>query len=505
MRGFIAVCAALTMVVTLGPASAVSGAGGDPALTAALDQVFADARLAGAATSVDVRDATTGAALYERAVNDRLIPGSNQKVLTSIAALEVLGPDHRFRTDVLTRGGNLYLRGGGDPTVLAADLDALAAAVARSGVRVVGGDLVADDSWFDDVPLGSDWAWDDEPYSYAAPVSALSLAPDTDYDAGAVIVESRPGRRAGAPAVVTMVPPNHYVRVVNRAVTGAAGSAATLTAVRRHGTNTVVVTGSVPAGTAEPGQDYLSVEDPAVYAASVFRDALARHGVRVRGRTVTGVTPGGARTVATDRSMTLRQMLVPFLKLSNNMHAEVLVKTMGRLRSGQGSWPAGLAVADGAVAALGVRTDVIRSAEGSGLSRRDWLTTRQLSTALLAARSRPWFPDWYAALPIAGQPDRLVGGTLRSRMTGTPAAGNVHAKTGTLTGVNALSGYVTDAGGRRLVFSMIVNTALVSATPVLDAAAVTLAGAGGAAPVAARARSAAEPGGDLECSWVKAC
>jgi D-alanyl-D-alanine carboxypeptidase/D-alanyl-D-alanine-endopeptidase (penicillin-binding protein 4) len=504
MRGLIALFAALTMVVALGPAAAVSGAAGDPALTAALDQVFADGRLAGAATSVEVRDAATGEALYERAVNDRLIPGSNQKVLTSIAALEVLGPEHRFRTDVLTRGDDLYLRGTGDPTVLASDLDTLAAGVARSGIRVVRGDLVADDTWFDDVRLGTDWAWDDEPYSYAAPISALSLAPDTDYDAGAVIVESRPGRRAGTPAKVSLVPPNHYVRVVDRAVTGAAGSADTRTAVRAHGTNTVLVTGSVPADATEAGQDYLSVEDPTMYAASVFRDALTRHGVQVRGRTTAGATPAGARTVATDRSMTLREMLVPFLKLSNNMHAEVLVKTMGRVTSGEGSWPAGMRAVDGAVSALGVRTDVIRSVEGSGLSRRDWLSTRQLSNALLAARSRPWFAAWYAALPIAGQPDRLVGGTLRSRMTGTPAAGNVHAKTGTLTGVNALSGYVTDATGRHLVFSMIVNTSLVSATPVLDAAAVTLAGAGGPAPAVARSR-VAEPAGDVECSWVKIC
>ena len=497
----------LATVAALGPASGGYGAAGDPALVAALDQIVADSRLAGATTVLEVRDAATGASVYERNVNQRVIPASNQKILTSIAALEVLGLDHRFRTDVLTAGGNLYLRGTGDPTVLASDLDALAAAVAEAGVRTVRGNLIADDSYFDDVRLGTDWVWDDEPYSYAAPISALSLAPDTDYDAGAVIVSTGPGAASGRPAAVTLTPPNHYVRVVNRATTGAAGSANTVSAVREHGTNTIVVTGSVPLG-ATAGQDWLSVEQPTKYAASVFRDALARHGVRVRGRIVTGATPPGATTVATDDSMPLREMLVPFLKLSNNIHAEVLVKAMGRKASGEGTWPAGLRAADTALTALGVRTDVIRSVEGSGLSRRDWLSTRQITTALLAARGRPWFETWYAALPIAGQPDRLVGGTLRSRMVGTPAAGNVHAKTGSLTGVSSLSGYVTDAAGRPLVFSMMVNHNLTGVTPILDSVAVTLAGSGAGSPAAVLRRAPAPApavDGEMECAWVKAC
>ncbi|MEV6493703.1 D-alanyl-D-alanine carboxypeptidase/D-alanyl-D-alanine-endopeptidase, partial [Actinoplanes sp. NPDC051633] len=229
-------------MAALGPATGVRGAAGDPALTAALDQILADSRLAGASAGLEVRDAVTGEALYERNVNQRLIPASNQKIRTSIAALEVLGPDHRFHTDVLTSGTNLYLRGGGDPTVLASDLDALAADVAATGLKVVTGDLVADDTWFDSVRLGTDWVWDDEPYSYASPISALTVAPNTDYDAGAVIVATGPGAAAGSPAAVTLTPPNHYVKVINKATTGAAGSANTATATRPHGTNTVVVT-----------------------------------------------------------------------------------------------------------------------------------------------------------------------------------------------------------------------------------------------------------------------
>jgi D-alanyl-D-alanine carboxypeptidase/D-alanyl-D-alanine-endopeptidase (penicillin-binding protein 4) len=215
-----------------------------------------------------------------------------------------------------------------------------------------------------------------------------------------------------------------------------------------------------------------------------------------------GATPANARVLAERASMTLGELLVPFLKLSNNMHAEVLLKAMGRAASGQGTWAAGLAAASAALSALGVDMTVQRQVDGSGLSRQDLLTNRQLTTLLLAARAEPWFPVWYEALPIAGAADRMVGGTLRSRMVGTPAAGNVHAKTGTLTGVSALSGYVTDATGRRLVFSMINNNSLSGVAALTDAVAVALASYGGPA---ARTTSPEILDLEVECSWVKLC
>jgi len=498
------------------PASVAAPAALD--LPATLDQLLTDPRLAGSHLGLHVRDAVTGAELYARDTGDRLIPASNEKLLTSAAAAEVLGLAHRFHTRALAAGerhgpvlrGDLYLKGTGDPTMLAADYDALAASVAASGVRVVVGGLVADDTWFDQVRLGSDWAWDDEPFYYAAQVSALTLAPDTDYDAGSVIVEARPGPAAGAPATLALVPANSYVRLVNRATTGAAGTAETISVVREHGTNTIVVSGSVPLGGAAT-RDWATVWEPTGYAASVFRDALARHGVLVMGRTTYGATPATAQVVADHASMTLGELFVPFLKLSNNGHAEVLVKSMGRARSNAGTWSAGLAAMSAVLPGLGVNTAVIRTVDGSGLSRRDWLTTQQISNLLVAAQSRPWFPAWYEALPIAGQPDRLVGGTLRARMVGTPAAGNMHAKTGSLTGVNALSGYVTDADGRRLVFSIVANNTLSSAASLLDAIGVALASysAGGGAAIAARTVETAPAlnanGEEVECSWVKAC
>ncbi len=484
-------------------------------LDATLDAILADARLAGAQASVVVKDAATGETVYHRNGDRRLIPASNTKLLTSAAALDLLGPEHRFRTGVHAGGprrggvltGNLYLRGGGDPTMLAADYDALAARLAAAGVRLVTGNLVADDTRYDDSRLGPDWTWDDEPYYYAAQVSALTVAPDTDYDAGTVVVSAAPAATAGAKPLLSTTPATGYLRFDNRATTVAEGDT-TLSFERAHGGNTVVVTGQIAVGDA-PASDWVTVWEPTGYAADVFRSALRKHGVRVLGRTVLGEpTPAGATEVARHDSMTLAELMVPFLKLSNNGHAEVLTKEIGRVLAGSGTWSAGIAAINGYVTGAGMDPATFRQRDGSGLSRRNLVPATEFVDLLTAVRSEPWFPAWYAALPIAGEAERFVGGTLRSRMRGTPAAGNVHAKTGSLTGVSGLSGYVTDADGRVLAFSILLNNYLASSVKGLeDQIAVALASytATDAATARVAPRTPPEPPGpeDRECSWVK--
>ncbi|MEH0933699.1 D-alanyl-D-alanine carboxypeptidase/D-alanyl-D-alanine endopeptidase [Micromonospora psammae] len=498
------------------PATAESPTPAATRLHATIDAILADARLAGAQAGVVVVDTGTGETLYDRNGDRRLVPASNTKLLTSTAALELLGPGHRFTTDVSTDGtrraglvsGNLYLRGGGDPTMLAADYDALAARVAADGVRVVTGNLVADDTRYDRTRLGPDWTWDDESYYYAAQVSALTVAPDTDYDAGTVIVRAAPAATAGLPPVVTMTPPNGYVRIDNRAETVAEGET-TISFEREHGTNTVVVTGRIAVDDT-PTSDWMTVWEPTGYAADIFRTALRRHGVRVLGRTVLGrATPESAASVARHDSMPLAELMVPFLKLSNNGHAEVLTKEIGRVISGSGTWPAGLTAISEYVADTGMDTGTLRQRDGSGLSRRNLIPPAEFVGLLAAVRAEPWFDTWYAALPIAGNSDRFVGGTLRSRMRGTPAANNVRAKTGSLTGVSGLSGYVTDADGRVLAFSVVLNNYLASSVKGLeDQIAIALASytekdvstARVAPPVAPESPRTPE---GRECSWVK--
>ncbi|WP_282202985.1 D-alanyl-D-alanine carboxypeptidase/D-alanyl-D-alanine endopeptidase [Kitasatospora fiedleri] len=208
-----ALAAALLAVAAPGGSAPPASAAASSALTADLDRLLADPRLAGATAAVKVVDTETGEVLYAHDSQHLVLPASTMKLVTSAAALDALGTGYRFGTDVLATGrsdagvlrGDLVLRGGGDPSLLSQDLDALARQVADSGVRLVTGSLGYDASRYDDVPLGSGWAWDDEPYYYSPQISALTLAGDTDYDMGTLQVTLTPGE-PGKPAAVRVVP-----------------------------------------------------------------------------------------------------------------------------------------------------------------------------------------------------------------------------------------------------------------------------------------------------------
>jgi serine-type D-Ala-D-Ala carboxypeptidase/endopeptidase (penicillin-binding protein 4) len=489
----------VTGVATPAQAAVPARASGD--LKTDIDQILADSRLNGATVGVTVRNARTGAVLYSHDADQRVVPASNNKISTSAAAFGILGPQYRFRTTVFTKGGDLYLKGTGDPTTGAAAYDQLAAAVAAKGIKTVKGDLVADDSWFEGPRLGPDWDPSDFPYYYAAEISALTVAGTDVFDVGTVDVVVTPGT-AGQPPSVSLSPQTDRVTIDNRATTGTPGSASTISVDRTVGTDTIVVSGSIPAdGTFD---DLATVPDPALYAGDVFRRALAAHGVTVTGAITHGTTPAGARVVTRRRSIPLSQIATPYLKLSNNMIAETLVKEIGQEVTGHGSWAAGLPLVANYLKSLGVDTSQVKQTDGSGLGHSNYTTATQISNVLRAVQRKSWYPVFYNALPIAGQPDQLVGGTLRKRMIGTPAAGNVHAKTGTLTGVSALSGYVTDPSGQKLIFSIVFNGYKGGApTDLQDKIAIRLAAGSDTAAV----RSTVKPRHALrlECSWARSC
>jgi len=532
-RAAIAVAAATAAALSVGglapdqagapakqPSLSAVAAAPDPELTAALNDILDDPRLVGSMASLVVRDAATGETLYEQEPGRRLNPASNAKLFTSTAALDTLGTDYTFVTDARAVGridrrsktlrGDLYLHGGGDPTMLAEDYADLASQLADRGIQRVSGDLLVDDSFFDEVPLGVAWSWDDEAYYYSGVTSALTVSPDTDYDSGSVIVETSHGRRVGSPVTVGLVPQTSVVRINNLAKTGPAGSDNTLSVDRRHGSRVIDITGSMPIDDG-PSQDWATVPNPTAYAVDVFRQALRAEDISI-GATRASGTPGYARVIAAHESMSLADLLIPFMKLSNNMHAEALVKTMGREVADDGSWDAGLDVVAAYAEEQGVDTSVLRLSDGSGLSRFDLVSAQNVSDLLVGVRGEPWFDTWYDSLPIAGNPDRFVGGTLRSRMAGTPAAENLHAKTGSLTSVTALSGYVSNADGRALVFSMISNNYLSSPRSLEDAVGITLASwteedGGEVATVDVRdlRRTTTYGPAGIECSWAKAC
>ncbi|WAT29962.1 D-alanyl-D-alanine carboxypeptidase/D-alanyl-D-alanine endopeptidase [Pseudomonas sp. GXZC] len=435
-----------------------------------LDQLLADPALNGATVSLMVRDARSGNTLYQYNPRTRLIPASNLKLLTTAAAMDVLGPQYRFSTQLLSNGtqqgerltGNLYLKGLGDPTTQLADYQALAAQLAGQGVRQVQGDLVFDDTFFDAERLGVDWAHDDESTYYGAQISALTVSPNTDFDAGTLLVTAKAPVLIGQPVIVVVSPSTDYVQLSNRAVSGPGNNYGI---TRQHGTNLLQLSGALAPG--KQSRQWISVWEPTQLVANLFEQALAQQGIQVLGRRVIGgVSPVTARVLAEHQSAPLQELITPLLKLSNNNMSEALLKTMGRKASNAGTAQAGVAAVADFMRRQGLDPLTLSQVDGSGLSRRNLVSSQNLTDLLVATAKQPWFEAWYSALPIAGNTDRMSGGSLRYRLRGTAAENNLHAKTGSMAGVSSLSGYITDAQGRRLVFSMISNNYLSSAAPI---------------------------------------
>ena len=481
------------LAVTAIVASAPPGSGatvystGDAALRREVGRLMTDPSVTASTAHVGVvvADASTRTPVYVRYANTPLAPASTQKTFTAAAAMYTLGSGYRWRTDVYAPSapvggvvsGRLYLKGAGDPTLLERDLTALASALRSKGVTRVTGDVVADASAFDEVRYSPYWSTSYASSYYAAQVSALTLAPDTDYDAGTVIVSASPGTSTTSAPRLTVTPASaaSHVRVVNRARTSATGSMTTIAVTRASGTNTLTVTGQVPLGHSA-ARKWVTVDDPALMTARALRTRLVAAGIRGDGTAVRGTTPGGRSLLARHTSMTLGQLLVPFLKLSNNGHAEAITKTLGSRYGRPGNWADGTKALRDYAARVGIPVAGLRFVDGSGLARANRLTPSQLATLLDKVQRTSWWPTFRAALPVAGtDPVRWTGGTLAGRMRGTAAAGNLRAKNGSLTGVTSLAGYVTGADGRRYVFVMISNYSGISPRPVEDRLGVLLA------------------------------
>lgn len=330
-----------------------------------------------------------------------LLPASNQKLLTAMGALAVLGPDLRLTTEVrATAEGGLVVVAGGDPTLTGRgphSLDALAAQVRAAGITHVAGPLLVDESRHDDARRAPGWQ-DWQVPAYAGSLSAF------------------------------MVDRNRY--------RGDAGFLA----------------------------------DPALANAERFRLALGAHGVTVAGPTGHGPAPADAPVVASLASAPMASIVTTMMLRSDNMIAELLLKEIGHTARGEGSTAAGAAATRDALAPLCVPVTGSDD-DGSGLSRANGRSAREWRELLQAARAQPWAPLLVDSLPVAGRT-----GTLAGRFGGTPAEGTVRAKTGTIIGGIALSGYGTTGGGRGFVFSVIANgPASNGAQGALDALVATIA------------------------------
>lgn len=442
-------------------------------LAARLDAIIANAPgLQNAIVGVQVKSLTTGQIIYEKTPQYALMPASNEKILTSTTALMRLGPDFRYTTTLFRTGtidaggvlhGDLYLKGTGDPSFTSARLKTLADTLQKSGVKRVEGRIIADASRFVDAPLGDGWQGDDEAFYYSAQFSALNC------DENIVPLQVVPAPTAGLPAAVTIggkaaaalgfgSASRDYLGLENTVLTTPATTQPATASVmwnRARGRTIFLVGGTLPQN-ALPVGEALTIEDPAAFTAYRLADLLPLAGVAYDARRVgKGVVPPDAVSVGVDTSEPLRVLLVHFLKASDNLYGEVLLRTLGAEKGKRGSAEEGVGVIKALLHDANVDTSGLQIADGSGLSRLNHVTPRTL-VSLLTYVDQKFPPDvkalWQNALPVGG-----VDGTLRNRFKNTPAANNLHAKTGTLSGASALSGYVTSKSGERYVFSFLMN------------------------------------------------
>lgn len=459
LRAFAFLCLALCLTAACTPSAARGGGRARASLGEVFARVLADPSLEHSGSAVLVVSLDRGDTLYAREADRLYTPASNLKLFTAAAALHYLGPDYRFRTSLLATGkiaddtlrGDLVLVGRGDPDLDTADLAALADTLVRRGARVVAGDVRADDSYFEGQEWGPGWMWDDGPFWFWPYSSALTLNDNS------VRVRVEPGRNVGDPVVATLDPPTSYMALQVSAVTAVASADTTLEVVRRWTPkdNVIEISGVLPSNV-DSLVEIRTVEEPALYAATVFAELLEARGVELLGVVRHGpLADVPADTIAHHVSDSLAASVRNFLKISDNLTGEQLVKVIGAETTGApGTYETGLAAERAFLAQeVGIDTLSIRLADGSGVSRYNLVTAGQIVRLLKYMAGREDLSAaYFTALPIAG-----VDGTLEDRMEETPAAGSARAKTGSLSGVTALSGYVPAADGERLAFSILME------------------------------------------------
>jgi serine-type D-Ala-D-Ala carboxypeptidase/endopeptidase (penicillin-binding protein 4) len=421
------------------------------------------ARVRGGHWGVIVISLTRGDTLYEINPDAALQPASTMKLFTSALALDRLGPDYQFSTDILRDGqvgpdgvllGNLILRGDGDPSLsnrfLRGDPDEpmrmLAQSIAAAGIKRVHGDIVGDATGFEAQKIPNGWLPRYLTAGYAARVSALSL------NENLVWVTVAPGTQ-GRPAIVGLNPSSNAIPVANyvRTVTGSGGASVV---IRSRPDGSVEAHGWI--GSRAGTHSYeLVIEDPALFAVGALHDALIAQGIKVDGAIRLAPTSGGAVKVTSLQSPPLARIIAAMNRESINHYAELLFRdaVRGPDRSEVGSADLGASLLHHFMTEkVGAAPDAVTVSDGSGLSTIDHITPRAMVQLLSYANRASWAPAFHASLPVAGESELL-----RNRMRYTPAQGNLHAKTGTTNDVISLGGYVTAQDGELLAFSFIYN------------------------------------------------
>ncbi len=428
-----------------------------------LKQEIDDPYLSQAHIGVYVEDLTAHQTVFRHNARHLFTPASNQKLYTTAVALSLLGADYTFKTDLLLRGeirdsiliGDLIIYGRGDPAISGRFFNGDTYAVFKSwvdslrrrGIKSVKGDIIADDSYFDERRLGEGWNWDDEPYYYSAQIGALS------FNDNCVDLTVMPGKSAGDTVRYRARPATGYVRFENRARTWPRDSLAQLHLGRKRARNIITLDGGLPVN----GEDYhesITVEEPARWFLENLKKAWQEKDMKVTGifRHQRLAAREADSLLWVCQSPPLSELIRVVNKRSHNFYAEQIFKALGAEIYHEGSASAAARVVREWLTARGVALDAAVIVDGSGLSRMNQIAPVATATLLKSMYYHPDFDVFYNSLPVAG-----VDGTLKRRMKNSPAENVARAKTGYVRHMRTLSGYTRDRDGHDYVFSIMVN------------------------------------------------
>lgn len=403
-----------------------------------------------------VTQVSNGRVLYSQRANFLFSPASALKLFTAVAALHFLKPDFRFNTSLLTNGsvkdhtlnGDLIVKFSGDPELTAGDISQLVGQLAHLGINNINGRIYIDNSDYSFVPYPPGWLWDDLSYGYAAPLNTIII----DRNKFGLLLE--PSRQAGGQPKLTPYIPAGVVHIINESRTTAKNEKGCPLTIYSDLDSNYRISGCLSRAWGDKQQRTLAIRNPFSYARVLIENALQKNHINHSG-TITSHTAASNMTVlAQHQSPPLSIMLREMLKKSDNLTTDSLLKKMGQLYFKEpGSWQNGLAALKNILAPTRINFKECLINDGAGMSRYNLITPAQFVTLLnFAYRDSNIINSLWPALPIAGQ-----DGTLAGRMQPAAAGGRVHAKTGTMTGISALAGYINTKHHGMLSFAIMVN------------------------------------------------
>lgn len=430
-----------------------------------VNQLIKLTNLQSAFLGIYIEEPRTRRILYAYNADKLLMPASNMKLITSAAALSLLKPDFRFKTGLYINGticgdtlyGDVIVRASGDPTIsgLYNDGDLLyvfrewCEALRQRGIKYVHGRLIGDDRIFKG-GWGEGWSWDDLWYYYGAKTSALT------FNDNCVDFFILPSSKIGEPARIWTNPPTSYLKIENLLQTVDTTGRKYYDFTRSIGTECMRIWGQIPVNS-DTIRSSCAIENPTNYFLHVLRDALTVGGIQVDTIAAIGDLDDKydyekLELIKEHQSVSLSQIVKTLNKVSHNLYAEQLLRTLGYVFRQEGSAAAGIAVEREWLGSIGVDTNMVFIVDGSGLARTNLVTPLQIATVLRTMRFSPYWQPFRESLPIGG-----VDGTIKNRFKGTNAVGHVFAKTGYIGRVRALSGFVEARNGREYIFSIIAN------------------------------------------------